>query len=93
MADIEQLQFRHEGTHIEKNPQLAENLLKAVIEGAAFSLSQTQKPNTLKILQKYLKIGELNAGYGQFIRDDGPTSHHTKRGTPPWAAPSSSARP
>lgn len=21
-------------------------------------------------------------GYGQFIRDDGPTSHHTKRGTP-----------
>jgi phospho-N-acetylmuramoyl-pentapeptide-transferase len=23
-----------------------------------------------------------NAGYGQLIRDDGPTSHHTKRGTP-----------
>jgi len=21
-------------------------------------------------------------GYGQIIRDDGPTSHHTKRGTP-----------
>jgi len=21
-------------------------------------------------------------GYGQFIRDDGPTEHHTKRGTP-----------
>ena len=21
-------------------------------------------------------------GYGQFIRDDGPTAHHTKRGTP-----------
>jgi phospho-N-acetylmuramoyl-pentapeptide-transferase len=21
-------------------------------------------------------------GYGQFVRDDGPTSHHTKRGTP-----------
>src|SRR3978361_1780314 len=21
-------------------------------------------------------------GYGQFIRDDGPTTHHTKRGTP-----------
>ena len=20
--------------------------------------------------------------YGQFIRDDGPTTHHTKRGTP-----------
>ena len=24
----------------------------------------------------------VKAGYGQFIRDDGPTSHHTKRGTP-----------
>jgi phospho-N-acetylmuramoyl-pentapeptide-transferase len=23
-----------------------------------------------------------SAGYGQLIRDDGPTSHHTKRGTP-----------
>ncbi len=21
-------------------------------------------------------------GFGQFIRDDGPSSHHTKRGTP-----------
>ncbi|WP_026552897.1 phospho-N-acetylmuramoyl-pentapeptide-transferase [Arthrobacter sp. H20] len=24
----------------------------------------------------------VNRGYGQFIRDDGPTAHHTKRGTP-----------
>ena len=24
----------------------------------------------------------VKQGYGQFIRDDGPTSHHTKRGTP-----------
>ena len=24
----------------------------------------------------------VKKGYGQFIRDDGPTSHHTKRGTP-----------
>jgi phospho-N-acetylmuramoyl-pentapeptide-transferase len=24
----------------------------------------------------------VQKGYGQFIRDDGPTSHHTKRGTP-----------
>ncbi|MCI0688200.1 MAG: phospho-N-acetylmuramoyl-pentapeptide-transferase [Sporichthyaceae bacterium] len=24
----------------------------------------------------------VNRGYGQLIRDDGPTSHHTKRGTP-----------
>ena len=24
----------------------------------------------------------VKRGYGQFIRDDGPTAHHTKRGTP-----------
>lgn len=24
----------------------------------------------------------VSRGYGQFVRDDGPTSHHTKRGTP-----------
>ena len=24
----------------------------------------------------------VKKGYGQFVRDDGPTSHHTKRGTP-----------
>ena len=24
----------------------------------------------------------VRKSYGQFIRDDGPTSHHTKRGTP-----------
>ncbi len=49
---------------IQKNPQLAENLLKAVIEGAAFSLSLAQKPNTLKILQKYLKVNERDAEEG-----------------------------
>src|SRR6266511_5265563 len=50
--------------NIQKNPQLAENLLKAVIEGAAFSLSLSQKPNTLKILQKYLKVSEKDAEEG-----------------------------
>ncbi|HVO94135.1 MAG TPA: ABC transporter substrate-binding protein [Terriglobales bacterium] len=50
--------------NIQKNPQLAENLMKAVIEGAAFSLSQQQKPTTLKILQKYLKVSEKDAEEG-----------------------------
>jgi NitT/TauT family transport system substrate-binding protein len=50
--------------NIQKNPQLAENLMKAVIEGAAFSLSVAQKPSTLKILQKYLKISERDAEEG-----------------------------
>ena len=26
--------------------------------------------------------GLTRRGYGQIIRDDGPSSHHTKRGTP-----------
>jgi NitT/TauT family transport system substrate-binding protein len=49
---------------IQKNPQLAENLMKAVIEGAAFSLAQSQKPTTLKILQKYLRVSEKDAEEG-----------------------------
>ena len=65
---------------IQKNPQVAESLLKAVIEGAAFSLSPAQKPNTLKILQKYLKVSERDAeeGYGDLV-------HATER--KPYAAP------
>ena len=31
-------------------------------------------------------------GYGQLIRDDGPTTHHTKRAPRRWAARSSSSR-
>ena len=50
--------------NIQKNPQLAENLMKAVIEGAAFSLSLSQKPTTLKILQKYLRVSEKDAEEG-----------------------------
>jgi len=50
--------------NIQKNPQLAENLMKAVIEGAAFSLSLAQKPNTVKILQKYLRVTEKDAEEG-----------------------------
>ena len=29
----------------------------------------------------------VKQGYGQLIRDDGPTSHHTKRGTPTMGGP------
>jgi phospho-N-acetylmuramoyl-pentapeptide-transferase len=50
--------------------------VKAVLFAAAFSLvfSLLGTPLFIKFLVK--------RGYGQFIRDDGPTSHHTKRGTP-----------
>ena len=66
--------------NIQKNPQLAENLLKAIIEGAAFSLSPVQKPNTLKILQKYLKVSERDAEEGYWDLVNGTDKK-------PYAAP------
>lgn len=56
-------------SYLQKNSQLVENVLRAVIEGAAFCLSAAQKPNTLKILQKYLRISEKDAeeGYRDMI--------------------------
>jgi NitT/TauT family transport system substrate-binding protein len=50
--------------YIQKNPQIVENVMRAIIEGAAFCLSPIQKPNTLKILQKYLRITEKDAEEG-----------------------------
>jgi phospho-N-acetylmuramoyl-pentapeptide-transferase len=50
--------------------------VKAVLLAAAISLllSLFGTPFYIRFL--------VGRGYGQFIRDDGPTSHHTKRGTP-----------
>ncbi|HET7304454.1 MAG TPA: phospho-N-acetylmuramoyl-pentapeptide-transferase [Segeticoccus sp.] len=50
--------------------------MKTVLFGAAVALvvSLFGTPAFIKLL--------VRQGYGQFIRDDGPTSHHTKRGTP-----------
>jgi ABC-type nitrate/sulfonate/bicarbonate transport system substrate-binding protein len=50
--------------YIQKNPQTIEGIMRSVIEGAAFGLSPGQKPTTLKILQKYLKVGEREAEEG-----------------------------
>jgi ABC-type nitrate/sulfonate/bicarbonate transport system substrate-binding protein len=50
--------------YIQKNPQIVEGVLRSVIEGAAFCLSPIQKPITLKILQKYLRITEKDAEEG-----------------------------
>lgn len=50
--------------YIQKNPQVVENVMKAVIEGAASCLSAKEKPTTLKILQKYLRISEKDAEEG-----------------------------
>ncbi len=50
--------------------------MKAVLIGAVVALvvGLLGTPAFIKFL--------VRKGYGQFIRDDGPTSHHTKRGTP-----------
>ena len=50
--------------------------MKAVLLAAVVSLvgALLGTPMFIKFL--------VRQGYGQFIRDDGPTSHHTKRGTP-----------
>ena len=50
--------------------------MKAVLLAGAISLLVSLLGTPLYI--KFL----VRRGYGQFIRDDGPTSHHTKRGTP-----------
>ncbi|WP_077489535.1 phospho-N-acetylmuramoyl-pentapeptide-transferase [Sinomonas mesophila] len=42
--------------------------------GLALVLGLVGTPLFIRIL--------VRQGYGQFIRDDGPTTHHTKRGTP-----------
>ena len=50
--------------------------MRAILIAAATSLVLTliATPMFIRFLVKQ--------GYGQFIRDDGPTTHHTKRGTP-----------
>ncbi|MFY0405814.1 phospho-N-acetylmuramoyl-pentapeptide-transferase [Solicola sp. PLA-1-18] len=50
--------------------------MRAILLGGGFGLLGT-------LLGTRLAIGVLvRKNYGQLIRDDGPTSHHTKRGTP-----------
>jgi len=50
--------------------------MRAILFGGGFSL-------LISLLGTRVAITLLSAkGYGQEIRDDGPTSHHTKRGTP-----------
>ncbi|MEZ5092368.1 phospho-N-acetylmuramoyl-pentapeptide-transferase [Nocardioides sp.] len=50
--------------------------MRAILFGGAFSL-------LISLLGTRVAITVLSRrGYGQEVRDDGPTSHHTKRGTP-----------
>src|SRR3954463_14292436 len=50
--------------------------MRAVLLGGGLSL-------LISLLGTRLAIRQFTLwGYGQLIRDDGPTTHHTKRGTP-----------
>lgn len=49
---------------IQKNPQLMESFIKAVLEGIAFVSSPAQKTATLKLLQRRLRINERDAEEG-----------------------------
>jgi phospho-N-acetylmuramoyl-pentapeptide-transferase len=50
--------------------------MRAILFGGGFAL-------LISLLGTRVAITVLSAkGYGQEVRDDGPTSHHTKRGTP-----------
>ena len=50
--------------------------MKGVLAAAAlgFLFTMFGTPLAIRLL--------VRRGYGQFIRDDGPSAHHTKRGTP-----------
>ncbi|HET9778784.1 MAG TPA: phospho-N-acetylmuramoyl-pentapeptide-transferase, partial [Propionibacteriaceae bacterium] len=50
--------------------------MKAIVFAGCIALLGTLLGTRLAILVLVKK------GYGQLIRDDGPTSHHVKRGTP-----------
>jgi len=50
--------------------------VRSLLLGAGFALFFT-----LFVTPAFIKLFE-RIGWGQFIRDDGPQSHHTKRGTP-----------
>jgi len=50
--------------YIQKNPQLMENFMKALLEGIAFVLGPPNKAATLKLLQRRLRVSEREAEEG-----------------------------
>jgi NitT/TauT family transport system substrate-binding protein len=57
------------GSFIQSNPQVVENLLKALIESEAFIFGPGNKPAALAILKRYLRINDEEAedGYKDVI--------------------------
>jgi len=52
------------GSLIQKNPQLIENFLKALLESEAFIFGPANKPVALAILKRYLRINDQEAEEG-----------------------------
>lgn len=50
--------------YIQKNPQLMENFMKALLEGIAFVLGPPNKAATIKLLQRRLRVSEREAEEG-----------------------------
>jgi NitT/TauT family transport system substrate-binding protein len=51
-------------SYIKQNGEVVESVMKALLEGLAFSLSPAEKPETLKIVRKYLKVDAQSAEEG-----------------------------
>jgi hypothetical protein len=61
-------------SYLQTNTALVEDLLKAVIEGAVFSLSPENKPVVLRTIMKRLKITDARGaeeGYDGVYQNDG----------------------
>lgn len=57
--------------YLEQNPEVADSILRGLIEALAFSLSPANKPITLKVLMKRLKITDPSVaeqGYSDFAK-------------------------
>jgi len=52
------------GAFAQKNPRLMESFMKAMLEGMAFVLGPANKPATLKVLQRRLRVSEREAEEG-----------------------------
>lgn len=51
-------------SYMQKTPRLMESFMKAMLEGMAFVLGPANKPTTLKLLQKRLRVSEKEAEEG-----------------------------
>ncbi len=49
------------GSFIQRNPQIIDNMLRALVEAGVFVLAPTRKPTVLSLIKRYLRIGDQDA--------------------------------